>query len=201
MPACFSSTRFFPRLQRDRRLVLRAGACLPTKDLDLFIRTAALCPEYKFVLALASITALPALPAEFRTLNRSLGSPVDIRVDVQYEEMAELTEGRRLFAYFRIHSVFRHAGFNCRGPSLRINCSRERLFGSTSIRRPEQPLLQQRRGRGGAFTGHDRGDEGSGDAAPPPMRILPIVNMPTMWCCRPYSKIGNRLLQRGARAK
>ena len=30
--ACFNSTRFYPRLQRDRRLVLRAGACLPTKD-------------------------------------------------------------------------------------------------------------------------------------------------------------------------
>ena len=88
--ACFNSTRFFPRLQRDRRLVLRAGACLPTKDLELFIQVAALCPEYKFVLALASVASLPELPGELRALNRSLDFPVDIRIDVPYDDMTEL---------------------------------------------------------------------------------------------------------------
>ena len=89
--ACFNSTRFYPRLQRDRRLVLRAGACLPTKDLELFIQVAALCPDHKFVLALASVASVPELPDELRALNLSLNCPVDIRIDVQHEEMAELT--------------------------------------------------------------------------------------------------------------
>jgi glycosyltransferase involved in cell wall biosynthesis len=78
-------------LQRDRRLVLRAGACLPTKDLGLFIKVAALCPEHKFVLALASVASLPELPGELRALNQSFDYPVDIRIDVQHDEMAELT--------------------------------------------------------------------------------------------------------------
>ena len=33
----------------------------------------------------------PELPGEFRALNQSLNYPVDIRIDVQYDEMAELT--------------------------------------------------------------------------------------------------------------
>ena len=81
LPACFDWTDFYPRLQRDRRLVLRAGACLPTKDLDLFIRTAAVWLNMN--LSLPSPRLLPAvrrLPAEFRTL---MGSPVDIRVNIR----------------------------------------------------------------------------------------------------------------------
>lgn len=91
VPACFNSNRFYPRIWRDRYLVLCAGACLDTKDVDLFIRVAAECPEYRFVLALADMATLPNLPDEFCGLNESLGSPVAIRFNVPYEEMAALT--------------------------------------------------------------------------------------------------------------
>jgi glycosyltransferase involved in cell wall biosynthesis len=97
--ACFNSTRFYPRLQRDRRLVLRAGTCLATNDLGFFFQAAALCPEHKFVLALASIAALPELPGELRALNQSLNQPVDIRIDVQYDEMAELTAKASIYLH------------------------------------------------------------------------------------------------------
>ena len=91
VPACFNSTRFYPRIRRDRHLVLCTGACLNTKDIDLFIQVAEQCPEYRFVLALADVATLPNLPGEFCGLNESLGSPVAIRFNVPYEEMAALT--------------------------------------------------------------------------------------------------------------
>jgi glycosyltransferase involved in cell wall biosynthesis len=99
VPACFNSTRFYPRLQRDRHLVLRAGACLPTKDLELFIQVAALCPEHRFVLALASVASLPELPGKLCALNESLEFPVDIHFDVQYDDMAELTAKASIYLH------------------------------------------------------------------------------------------------------
>ena len=91
VPACFNTKRYYPRVERDRRLVFRAGACLPTKDLEMFIRVAALCPEYRFLLVLARVKSWPALPGELCALNASLGNPADIRFDVQYDEIAEMT--------------------------------------------------------------------------------------------------------------
>lgn len=99
VPASFSSTRYFPRQRKDRRLVLRTGACLPTKDFESFIKVAALCPEYRFVLVLARVATLPDLPAELCALNDSLGSPVEIRFDMQYDEMAELTAAAGVYLH------------------------------------------------------------------------------------------------------
>jgi glycosyltransferase involved in cell wall biosynthesis len=89
--ACFNPRRFYPRLQKDRRMVLRAAACLDSKDIEAFIRVAARCPALRFVLALARIAALPDLPGDLAALNASLGNPVDIRMDVANEAMAALT--------------------------------------------------------------------------------------------------------------
>jgi len=97
--ASFDTSRFYPRLERDPRLVLRAGACLPTKDLDGFIRIAALRPEYKFVLVLARVTSCPTLPEELMALNKSLGSPVEFRLGMQYPEMAELTASAGIYLH------------------------------------------------------------------------------------------------------
>ena len=90
--ACaFNSQRHYPRHSpKDRRLVLRSAACLETKDLESFFHIAAACPDHRFVLALAHIALRPHLPPYFEALNASLGSPVDIRWDVGYDDMAAL---------------------------------------------------------------------------------------------------------------
>ena len=90
VPAAFNTTRFYPRQQRNSKMVLRTAACLDSKDIELFFEVAARCPEFTFVLALAKIALQPDLPNKFETLNASLGNPVDLRFDVAYEKMAEL---------------------------------------------------------------------------------------------------------------
>src|SRR5690606_17212395 len=52
--AVVDTSRHYPVLRKNRRMVLRAGACLPTKDLGCFVEVAAMRPEYRFVLALSS---------------------------------------------------------------------------------------------------------------------------------------------------
>ena len=79
--------------------MLRAAACLETKDIETFIQTAARCPDFRFVLALVRIAHLPDLPERFVELNRSLGSPVEMRFDVQYPEMAELTRQAGVYLF------------------------------------------------------------------------------------------------------
>jgi glycosyltransferase involved in cell wall biosynthesis len=97
----FDSSRFYPRLGRDNRRVLRAGACLPSKDLDAFIRIAARCPEYQFILALARKPGKAdlALLDDLVCLNKSLNARVDIRIDVPYGEMALLTAGAGVYLH------------------------------------------------------------------------------------------------------
>ncbi len=90
MTAAVNTTRFYPRPRRNPKMVLRAGACLATKDIELFFEIAARCPEFTFVLALARIAKQPDLPGKFHALNTSLGNPVDLRFDVPYEEMTEI---------------------------------------------------------------------------------------------------------------
>jgi len=99
VPACFDSQRFYPRRERDRRLVLRAAACLPTKDLELFFNVAAALPQFRFVLALTDVVAHPELHVQFEQLNASLGQPVDLRWNVPYDTMTELTSQAGLYLH------------------------------------------------------------------------------------------------------
>jgi glycosyltransferase involved in cell wall biosynthesis len=71
-------------------MVLRAAACLPTKDLETYFHVAAASPGYRFVLALARIANHPELGDHFERLNASLGHPVDLRWDVGYGDMTDL---------------------------------------------------------------------------------------------------------------
>lgn len=91
MPVAVDASRYdLPTGAKDRRLVLRAGACLPTKDLGLFFKVAALRPEYRFKLVLSTNASGYRTDDELRRLNESLGQPVEILRDLQYDAMAEL---------------------------------------------------------------------------------------------------------------
>jgi hypothetical protein len=50
LKVAFNPDRFGPATEKDPRLVLRLGTALPTRALPLFIRLAAHCPEFRFVL-------------------------------------------------------------------------------------------------------------------------------------------------------
>lgn len=90
LAAVVDTSRYYLPARKDRRLVLRAGACLPTKDLELFIDVAAIRPEYRFVLALATNHAGAKTAAALKRHNEAAGSPVDILFDQQNDRMGAL---------------------------------------------------------------------------------------------------------------
>ena len=97
--ACFDSQRFYPRFTQDRRLVLRAAACLTTKDLASFFLIAAASPQFRFVLALATVATVPDLPAQLEKINVDLGSPVDIRWNVPHDQMTQLVANAGVYLH------------------------------------------------------------------------------------------------------
>ena len=87
-PVALPVERFRPE-QKNRKMVLRAAAMLPTKDLELFVRVAKRLPEFQFVLCLARVHDF-GFAAEFLKFVEEQGSPIDLRFDVPHEECFEL---------------------------------------------------------------------------------------------------------------
>ena len=86
----FDTKLFAPRAEKDRRLVVRTVAGLPSKDLPLFFEVAARRPEYRFVLAAVTCNQRESYIGELRSMNARLGSPVDFRVDVPRDQIAQV---------------------------------------------------------------------------------------------------------------
>ncbi len=89
---CFDPNLYYPRGQKDTRLVFRTGVASPSKNLDVFIRVAAMCPRHKFVLVPCWSVGYPNHLEELQALNRSLGEPVEILVNRPPGEVAELVQ-------------------------------------------------------------------------------------------------------------
>ena len=90
VPVAFESALFRPRKDKDRRLVVRASAALPSKDVGFFFELAGRLPEFRFVYAGVTCKNLEHCVGEIKDLHASLQSPADLRFDVPHEEIAEL---------------------------------------------------------------------------------------------------------------
>lgn len=92
LPVAYDETLHTEGGEKDARLVVRAAAAQPWRQLDLFLEVAQLCPDHRFVLCLANARAEGADPFVRALLerNRAMASPVEIRLDVPLRESAEL---------------------------------------------------------------------------------------------------------------
>jgi len=99
MPAAFDTSLFQPSRQKDRRLVLRAGSCLPSKDIGLFFELARRFPEHRFVFAGVTCNEFEHFPEELRRLRAQTGSPVELRFDVPRGEMAALMANAGIYLH------------------------------------------------------------------------------------------------------
>lgn len=92
------------------KLVFRAGAGLPGKALDEFLRIARLvridAPDVSFVLAVTRAKELDYVEA-LKSMNRNLGSPAEILVDLERQEVAGWM--KRAAIYLRSHQINSHA--------------------------------------------------------------------------------------------
>jgi glycosyltransferase involved in cell wall biosynthesis len=86
----FDTTMFAPQRDKNRKLVVRTSAGLPSKDLGLFFEVAARRPEYRFVLAAVTCNDKESYIGELHSMNARLGSPVDLRTDVSRDQIAQL---------------------------------------------------------------------------------------------------------------
>jgi glycosyltransferase involved in cell wall biosynthesis len=90
LPAGFDTSYFHPAAEKDPRLVLRASACLPSKELELFFEVAKRLPSHRFVFCGVTCNKWEHYPAELRRMAAEMASPVELRFDVPREEMAQL---------------------------------------------------------------------------------------------------------------
>ena len=86
----FDTKVFKPYKNKNKRLVVRGGAALPSKSLHFFIRLAKELPEFKFILALVKCYDNDDFINELKRLASSISSPVEIRINLPRESYAEL---------------------------------------------------------------------------------------------------------------
>lgn len=90
MQVAFDSDLYYPCEEKDRRTVMRTGCALPTKDYETFFRTAQLCPDHHFLLVVCHGLLVEEYLNEVIRESKKFGDLVEIKVDVQHEEMSEL---------------------------------------------------------------------------------------------------------------
>src|SRR5262249_45611692 len=90
LPVVFVPSFYSPVSKKDARLVVRTGCALPGKDYLGFLRVAQLCQHYKFSLVLCHAYMKEDYLDEVVEMNRQMGSPADLFVDLQHEEVEEL---------------------------------------------------------------------------------------------------------------
>lgn len=84
----FRPDLYFPA-PKDRRLVMRTGAGLMTKDYEAFMRAAQLCPDHRFLLILCRAYTKEGVTDDLVRMNAEMGNPVEIKINLQHEEVAQ----------------------------------------------------------------------------------------------------------------
>ena len=86
----FDTKLFKPYKNKNKRLVVRGGAALPSKSLPFFIHLAKELPEFKCILAVVNCHDNDDYINELKRLASSISSPIEIRTNVPRESYAEL---------------------------------------------------------------------------------------------------------------
>ncbi|HYP63585.1 MAG TPA: glycosyltransferase [Acidocella sp.] len=84
---------------RDKQLVLRAAAGLPSKDLPLFMELAKRFPSHRFVLAVVACTYRENYIAELLALRREMKSPVELCINMKHEEVLTLMKRAGIYLH------------------------------------------------------------------------------------------------------
>jgi glycosyltransferase involved in cell wall biosynthesis len=97
--AAFDTSLFRPREQKDRRMVIRTSAALPSKDIGFFFHLAKLCPDYRFVFAGVTCNEFESYVDCLRELAASMDSPVELLFDLPRDVVAELVAQAAIYVH------------------------------------------------------------------------------------------------------
>jgi glycosyltransferase involved in cell wall biosynthesis len=89
-PAAFETALFRPHKPKDRRLVIRTAAALPSKDIPFYFELAKRLPGYCFVFAGVTCSRRESYVEELKAIHRNLNSPAELMFDVPREKLAPL---------------------------------------------------------------------------------------------------------------
>jgi glycosyltransferase involved in cell wall biosynthesis len=90
LPVAFDQDRFAPAPGKDRRLVVRTGVALDSKDYDGFFAVAERCPDHRFVLVLCHAYLAEEQLDGIVARRDARNAPVEIVVDLPPVKTAEL---------------------------------------------------------------------------------------------------------------
>lgn len=99
VPVGFDASLYSPGTNKDRRLVVRVGVGIPSKDYRSFFEIAKRCPDHRFVLAVCPAYTVEYYIDEIVAMNAELGNPAEIRHNLQHEEVAELLRGAGIYLH------------------------------------------------------------------------------------------------------
>jgi len=137
LPAAFDTSLFRPAAAKDPRLVVRAAACLPSKQLGLFFEVARRMPSHRFVFCGVTCNEWEHYPEELRRMAAAMDSPVELRFDVPREEMAELIGRAGIF----LHTVHPPATAPGTPIGMPISISEAMATGAYVLVRDEPALV------------------------------------------------------------
>jgi hypothetical protein len=90
MAAAFDTTLFRPEPNKDRRLVLRTGSALPSKDLELFFEVAKQLRDHRFVLALVECLNQEPYVDKLVQIWKESNSPAELMFNVPRDQLIPL---------------------------------------------------------------------------------------------------------------
>ncbi len=99
LASAFDTSLFRPEPDKDRRLVVRTGAALPSKDLDLLFDVAKRLPNHRFVIAVVTSLHKESYVGELTQALRHSGSPAELMVDVPRDRLLPLVERAALYLH------------------------------------------------------------------------------------------------------
>jgi hypothetical protein len=90
LPAAFETALFQPCKRKDRRLVIRTAAALPSKDIRFFFELAKRLPDHRFVFAGVTCNHVETYVEELKVIHREMNCPAQLMFDVPRETLASL---------------------------------------------------------------------------------------------------------------
>jgi glycosyltransferase involved in cell wall biosynthesis len=101
MASAFDTALFHPEPNKDRHLVIRTGAALASKDLELFFDVAKRLPDYRFVLAVVDCLDQKPYMDELVKTWQSSKTSAELMLNVPREKLAPLVHR----AGFYLHTI------------------------------------------------------------------------------------------------
>lgn len=176
LPVAFSSGRFKEAPGKDRRMVLRLAAGLPTKGLIHFFSTAREMPDFRFVLVIATAGGYGGFDAELRRMNKLFDNRVDLQTDLSWDDAATLIH----LAGINLHTC--DPARNPFGMSISIA---EALATGSLVLVPQCPEAVEYVGNAGRFY-------------PSPAAAVPLIRETAGWDDEAWASVSRTARERAA---